>query len=131
MSTNYTPRRRITNRSAIYILVLLALLAWCALLLFTRFVSPTSIAAYVTFFVLLAVALTSTLSPLAYMIGLRFISSRLYRATMRHSLRQGALLSLWIVFNLLLRALHSWSIFTAIVSLGIVMVIEVLALARK
>jgi hypothetical protein len=113
MSTNYTPRRRITNRSAIYILALVALLAWCALLLFTHFVPPTSIAAYVTFFVLLAVALTSTLSPLAYVIGLRFISSRLYRATMRHSLRQGALLSLWIV------------------SLGIVMVIEVLALARK
>jgi len=131
MSTNYTPRRRITNRSAIYILALVALLAWCALLLFTHFVPPTSIAAYVTFFVLLAVALTSTLSPLAYVIGLRFISSRLYLATMRDSLLQGALLSLWIVFNLLLRALHSWSIFTAIVSLGIVMVIEVLALARK
>lgn len=131
MSTNYTPRRRITNRNAIYILALLGLLAWCALLLFTRFVPPAGIAAFVTFFVLLGVALTSTFSPLAYVIGLRFISSRLYRATMRHSLRQGALLALWVVFNLLLRALNSWSIFTAIVSLGIVVVIEVLALARK
>lgn len=131
MNTNYTPRRRITNRSAIYILALLALLAWCALLLFTRFVPPAGIAAFVTVFVLLGVALTSTFSPLAYVIGLRFISSRLYRATMRHSLRQGALLALWVIFNLLLRALNSWSIFTAIVSLGIVVVIEVLALARK
>ena len=131
MNTNYTPRRRITNRSAIYILALLALLAWCALLLFTRFVPPAGIAAFVTVFVLLGVALTSTFSPLAYMLGLRFISSRLYRATMRHSLRQGALLALWVIFNLLLRALNSWSIFTAIVSLGIVVVIEVLALARK
>ena len=131
MNTNYTPSRRITNRSAIYILALLALLAWCALLLFTRFVPPAGIAAFVTVFVLLGVALTSTFSPLAYVIGLRFISSRLYRATMRHSLRQGALLALWVIFNLLLRALNSWSIFTAIVSLGIVVVIEVLALARK
>ena len=64
-------------------------------------------------------------------IGLRFIPSRLYRATVRHALLQGALLALWIVFNLLLRALHSWNIFTAVVSLGIVLVIEVLSLGRK
>jgi hypothetical protein len=82
-------------------------------------------------FVLLYVALTSTLAPLAYIVSLRFLSSRLYRATVQHSLRQGALLSLWIVFNLLLRALQSWSLFTAIVSLGIIIVIELLALARK
>jgi hypothetical protein len=82
-------------------------------------------------FVLLYVALTSTIAPLAYVISLRFLSSRLYRATVRHSLRQGALLSLWVVFNLALRAWHSWSIFTAMVSLGIVAVIELLALARK
>ena len=50
---------------------------------------------------------------------------------MRHALRQGALLSLWIVLNLLLRALHSWSIFVAVVSFGIILVIEVLSLGRK
>jgi hypothetical protein len=82
-------------------------------------------------FLLLSVALTSTLSPLAYFISLRFISSRLHRATMRHALRQGTLLSLWIVFNLLLRALHSWNLFIAIVSLGIIIVIEVLSLGSK
>src|SRR5216683_3633061 len=121
-----------TNRTALYVLTLLALLAWGGLLLFTRFVSPQAVLAYVTFFVLLSVALTCTFSLLAYFIGLRFISARLlYRATMRHALRQGALLALWIVFNLLLRVLHSWSIFTAIVSLGIVLVIEVLSLGRK
>ncbi len=131
MSTNRATRRRMTNRAALYILMLLAPLAWVALLLFTRFVPPQTMLAFATFFVLLSVALTSTLSPLAYFISLRFISSRLYRTTVRHALRQGALLSLWVVFNLLLRALHSWSIFTAIVSLGIVVVIEVLSLARK
>lgn len=131
MSTNFAPRRRITNRTALYLLAVLAPLAWGALLLFTRYVPPEGPLAFVVFFTLLMVALTSTLAPLAYVIGHRFVSSRLYRATVRHSLRQGALLSLWIVFNLFLRALHSWNIFTAIISLGIVVVIEFLSLARK
>src|SRR5437899_11896409 len=120
-----------TNRIALNMLLLLAPLAWAALLIFTHIVPPQSVQAYVTFFVLLGVALPCTLSPLAYFISLRFISSRLYRATVRHALRQGALLSLWIVFNLLLRALHSWSLFVAIVSLGIILVVEVLSLGRK
>jgi hypothetical protein len=120
-----------TNRIALNMLMLFAPLAWAALLLFTHFVPPQTVLAYATFFVLLGVALTSTLSPLAYYISLRFISSRLYRATVRHALRQGALLSLWIVFNLLLRALHSWSLFAAIVSFGIILVIEILSLGRK
>src|SRR5260370_29423045 len=120
-----------TNRIALYLLMLLAPLAWGGLFVFTHFVPPQTLLAYTTFFVLLGVALTSTLSPLAYFIGLRVISSRLYRATVRHALRQGALLSLWIVFNLLLRALHSWSLFAAIVSSGIILVIEVLSLGRK
>lgn len=120
-----------TNRIALNILMILAPLAWAALLVFTYFVPPQTVLAYATVFVLLGVALTSTLSPLAYFISLRFISSRLYRATVRHALRQGALLSLWIVFNLLLRALDSWSLFVGIVSLGIILVVELLSLGRK
>ena len=112
-------------------MVLTALLAWSALLAFTYFEPPNSVTKFVVVFFLLFVALACTLTPLAYLISLRFISSRLYRATLRHSLRQGMLLALWIVFNLMLRAMHSWSIFTAIVSLGIVAVIELLSLARK
>ena len=120
-----------TNRTALNMLMLLAPLAWAALLVFTHFIPPQAVLAYVTFFILLDIALTSTLSPLAYCISLRFTSSRLHRATMRHALREGALVSIWVVFNLLLRALHSWSLFVAIVSLGIIIVIEVLSLGRK
>ncbi len=120
-----------SNRAALYILMLLAPIAWVGLLFFTRFVPPLSILAFIAFFLLLTVALTSTLTPLAYGIGLRFISSQIYRATVRHALRQGALLSLCIVFNLVLRALHSWNIFTAIVIVAVAVVIEVLSLARK
>jgi hypothetical protein len=131
MSTNYVPRRRLTRRGALYSMALLGLLAWGALLAFTHFEPPSGITNFAVVFILLFVALACTLSPLAYVISLRFISSRLYRATLRHSLRQGMMLALWIVFNLMLRALHSWSLFTAIVSLGIIAVIEVLSLARK
>ncbi|HJT57909.1 MAG TPA: hypothetical protein VJ761_15510 [Ktedonobacteraceae bacterium] len=123
--------RRVRKRTALYAMMVIAPLAWIGLLLFTRLVPPRTTMAFVTVFVLLYVALTSTIAPLAYIIGLRFLSSRLYRTTVRHSLRQGALLALWVVFNLALRALQSWSIFTAVVSLGIVVVIELLALARK
>src|SRR5437660_3660110 len=100
-----------TNRTALNMLIVLAPLAWAALLIFTHFVPPQAVLAYITFFVLLDVALTSTLSPLAYFISLRFISSRLHRATMRHALREGALVSLWVVFYLLLRSLNCWCIF--------------------
>src|SRR5438477_3077041 len=111
-----------TNRTALNMLMVLAPLAWAALLVFTHFVPPQTVLAYVTFFVLLDVALTSTLSPLAYVISLRFVSSRLHRATMRHALREGALVSLWIVLNLLLRALHSWNLFVLIENIVIMLV---------
>ncbi len=83
-----------TNRTALNMLMVFAPLAWVALLVFTHFVPPQAVQAYVTFFVLLSVALTSTLSPLAYFISLR-------------------------------------NLFVAIVSLGIIIVIEVLSLGRK
>ena len=120
-----------TNRTSLNMLMVLAPLVWVALLIFTYFVSPQSVQAYVTFFVLLGVALTSTLSSLAYFISRRFVSSRLHRASMRHALREGALVSLWVVFNLLFRVLHSWSLIVAIVSLVIIIVVEVLFLGRK
>jgi hypothetical protein len=111
--------------------MLLAPFVWGGLLLFTRFVPPHTVLAFVAFFVLMGAALTSTFAPIAYFVGLRFLSSRLYRATVRHALRQGALLSLCIVLNLVLLSLRSWNIFTAIVIFVVAIVIEVVSLARK
>src|SRR5947208_2393929 len=122
---------KLTNRTALYILILLAPFAWGGLLLFTRYVPPNGPLAYLAFFVLLGVALTCTISPIAYVIGLRFISSRLYRTTVRHSIRQGALLSLCVILNLMLLSLRSWSIVTAIVIVIAAIIIEVVSLARK
>jgi len=122
---------KLTNRTALYMLILLAPFVWGGLLLFTRFIPPHNTLAFIAFFILLGAPLTSVFSPLAYFIGLRFLSSRLYRATVRHALRQGALLSLCIILNLILLSLHSWNIFTAIVIFVATVVIEVVSLARK
>lgn len=124
-------RMTLTNRSALRFLIILAPPAWAGLAVYAYFVPPRGLLSFIAFFLLLDVALTSTFAPVAYAIGLRFISSRLYRATVRHAIRQGALLALVIVLNLILRALHSWSIITAIIILAAAIVIEVVSLARK
>jgi len=122
---------KLSNRATLYILILLAPFLWGGLLLFTRYVPPQTVVAFIAFFVLLSVAITSTFAPIAYFISLRFLSSRLYRTTVRHALRQGALLSLCIVLNLILLSLHSWNIFAAIIIFAAAIVIEILSLGRK
>jgi hypothetical protein len=116
---------------SLYVLIVAALFVWSILLLFTRFVPPHTMLAFVAFFLLITIALTSTFVPIVYFVGLRFLSLRLYRTTMQHAVRQGALLSLAIVLNLLLRILHSWNIFMAIVIFAAAVVIEILSLAKK
>lgn len=111
--------------------MIVAPIAWGGLLLFTHFVPPQTTMAFVVFFLLLSVAQTCTLTPIAYVIGTRLLASRRYHTTVRHALRQSALLSLVIVLNLILRALHSWNIFMAIVIFVAAVVVEVLSLARK
>src|SRR5712692_7446229 len=113
-----------SNRSALLILSGMALLAWGGLRLFARFVSPHSLLAFIVFFLILGIACTSTFALLAYVIGARLLSLHLYKAALRHSIRQGALLSLVLVFNLILLALHSWNIFTAIVIVVVAVVVE-------
>jgi len=120
-----------TNRSSLWILLLIALLTWSALLLFTRYVAPHAIAALIAFFLILGVALTSTFAPVAYFISHRLLPRRFYRTTVRQSIREGSLLALITILNLFLRALHSWNIFMAIVILVAAIVVEMLCLAKK
>lgn len=116
---------------SLYLLLLLAAVAWGALLLYTRYIPPATVMAFVAFFLLLSIALVCTLTPIVYFIGLRLFPKRLYYATQRHALRQGILLSLIVVLNILLSTLNSWNIFTAIIILAVAIVVEVLSLARK
>jgi hypothetical protein len=108
-----------------------ALLAWGGLLLFARYIAPQSVPALSAFFALLGVALLCTLAPLIYLLVRAMLAGRVTRPSLVQATRQSGLISIWIIFNLLLRVLHSWSLFTAIVSFGIIVVIEVLALGRK
>ncbi len=120
-----------SNRISLYTLLGVAVLAWIGLLLFTRIVPPATIPALLAFFLILLVALTSTLTPVTFLIGRRVLNGRNYRVTVRQAIRESALLTVVVILNLILRALHSWSLAMAIVLLGAAVVIEVLALARK
>jgi hypothetical protein len=111
-------------------LLLLVLPAWGGLLLFTRLIAPGSVLAFLGFFSLLGSGLLSTLIPLIYLIARIILAARSAQPQLSQVTRQASLISIWIMFNLLLRLLHSWSIFTAVVSFGIIVVIEFLALGR-
>ena len=122
---------KLTNRAALSILLVLAPLAWGGLLFFTYSVPPHSPLAYLVAFILLGVALTCTLSPVTYFISSRLLSFPHYRPTAAQAIRQAALLSLCVIFNLMLLSLRSWNIFAAIITLIAAIVIEVISLARK
>lgn len=119
------------HHTSLVTLGVVGLCAWGALLLFTRFIAPTTFLAFVAFFAILTVALTGTLTPVAYVVGSRLIPSSRYRTTVRYALRQGLLLALALVLNLVLRALHSWNPLMCVIILGAAVVVEILALARK
>src|SRR5258708_28783766 len=129
--TTIHSRRSISTHTLLIKMPIAALLAWGVLLLFTRYIAPQSVPALIAFFVLLGVALLCTLAPLIYLIARAMLAGRVTRPSLVQATRQSGLISIWIIFNLLLRVLHSWSLFTAIVSFGIIVVIEILALGRK
>ncbi len=120
-----------TGRAVLYSSLAIAPVAWLAVVLFTRFVSPTGVMSFAFLFILLGIALTSTLTPIAYGISLRLITSTIYRATVSHAVRQALLLSLAVILNLILLSLRSWNIFTGLIILAAAIIVEVLFLARK
>lgn len=130
MTTTNT-RRALNIRTLLIITPIVALFAWAGLLIFTRYVPPASIPAFVVVFVLLELALFCTFVPLTYLVTRGVLAKRIARPTIRHALRQSLLFSIFIEFNLLLRVLHSWGLFTALVSFIIIVVVEFLALSGK
>lgn len=100
-------------------------------MLYTRYTPPRSFLAFTGFFVILGITLGSTLTPITYTIGSRLFPIRIYQATLRHAARQAVLITLVVIFNLILRALHSWNIFTAIAIIAAAIIFEMLTLARK
>jgi hypothetical protein len=124
-----------TRRTALILLSIVALASWAALLLFTHAVAPATPVAFVVFFAILLVALTSTIAMCAYGLGSLILHSRLFtskrhHASIRGALRQGTLLALAIIFNLVLRALNSWNMLTALAILLVAVVIEAAVQSR-
>jgi hypothetical protein len=121
----------LSQRALLCTLTLLAPLAWGGLLLFTDVVAPAGGLVFLGFFFLLAISLLCTLIPLIYLVARPLLAARKARPRLGQVIRQAGLISAWILFNLLLRLLHSWSIFIAAVSFGIIVVIELLALGSN
>ncbi len=131
MKNNRSSRITISKHTLFVTMPIVALLAWGALLLFVNNVPPQSVWSFIVFFALLGVALFCTLAPLIHLATRKLLARRISGPTTGHALRQALLLDIFIVFNLFLRVLHSWSLFTALVSLGIVVIVELLALSGK
>jgi hypothetical protein len=109
-----------------------ALLAWVGLLLFGKFVAPEGVLARSLFLLIVFVALTATFAPIAQFIGRRLIRSKVYaQRAWQHALRQGALASLAIVANLALKALDAWYWADILLIVLVVVLVELIALARK
>lgn len=130
MSTTNSQRRKLSARALLITMSIVMLLAWAGLLLFTRYVPPRGMPAIAAVFLLLSVALFCTFVPLIYLITRAIFAARSRRPRLSQAAREGGLIAAWLVFNLLLRVLQSWSIFTALVSFGIIVVVEILVLGR-
>jgi hypothetical protein len=103
---------------------------WGALFVFTYFIRPQNLPAILAVFILLSAALLCTCTLLIYLISWAILAARARRPSLTQALREGGLITAWLIFNLLLSTLHSWSIFTMIVSFGIIVVVELLVLGR-
>lgn len=120
------------NRHPILTMVVVALVAWVGLGLYGKFVPPEGALARSLFLLLMFITLTATFTPIALLIGRRLIRSKWYaRHAWRHALRQGALVALAIVANLALKALDAWFWADIILIALAVVLIELIALARK
>ncbi|HEY0753540.1 MAG TPA: hypothetical protein VGD98_06225 [Ktedonobacteraceae bacterium] len=120
-----TRARRLSRRGLLLIICAIALAAWGALLLFTYYM-PISGPAILAVFILLSVALCCTCFLLTYL-----ILQLMQRMNMVQAWRESGLISAWLIFNLALATLHSWGLFSAIVSFGIIIIIEALLLGRS
>ena len=124
-----TNSRRMSRRTLLMVTGAVALGAWGGLLLFTYYV-PRSAPAILGVFILLSLALFCTCMLLTYLVLWVVLARRKQRPRMTQVLRESVLISTWLIFNLLLSVLRSWSLFTAIVSFGIIVVIELLVLGQ-
>jgi hypothetical protein len=113
-------------------MTVVALVAWVSLGLYGKFVPPQGALARSLFLLLVFVTLTATFAPIALLVGRRFVRSKWYaQHAWRHALRQGALVAFAIVANLALKALDAWFWADIMLIALVVVLVELIALARK
>ena len=130
IETPKVSRRGSGSRRPLSVFLGSAILAWGGLLLFTYFVPPRNIPLVVLAFLLLSVALLSTFIPLIYLFRLLIPKTRL-APSFKGAIREAALFSAWVIFNLLLLVLRSWNILALLTSFGIIIVLEILMLGER
>ena len=120
------------RRHPILFMMGVALVAWIGLGLFGKFVAPEGALARILFLLFVFITLTVTFSPIAQLVGRQFVRSKWYaQHAWRHALRQGALVALAIVANLVLKALDAWFWADIILIVFVVVLVELIALAPK
>ena len=106
-------------------------LAWLALVVFSYRADPDHLSNRGIFFLLLYQALLVTCILVVYWLHRRLVVSKLYRGNLYHCSRLGALLATYLLFNVYLLTVRSWSGPYALVLLVAFALFELLALARK
>ena len=113
-------------------IAVVALLTWLGLGLFGKLVAPTDILPQLLFLLILLLALTATFTPFARLLGNWLAHSKWYaQYSFRHALRQSALAALAVVGNLVLKILDAWFWPDIILIVLVIVLVEIIALARK
>jgi hypothetical protein len=121
-----------TMRHPLFALVVLALASWIGLLFFGKLVRPSGWLIPILFLLLLFIALTASFAPIAQLVGTYLTHSKwYYQRRWQHALRQGALVALAIVTNLALLALDAWFWADVILIVLVIVLVELIVLARK
>jgi hypothetical protein len=116
------------GKGAILGSILVAILSWVCLGFLVSFTSPGTLTKFV-FLLLLFVALTATLVPIAFFFNRRFASPDSGEVSVR-AVRQSGLAALFLVLCAWLRMIRSLNWAVALLVLGLLVSIEVVILTR-
>jgi hypothetical protein len=121
--------RVLMGKGAILGSILVAVLSWVGLAFLVSYTSPGTLTRP-AFLLLLFVALTSTLIPIAFYFNRRFASSESGEDSVR-AVRQSGLAALFLVLCAWLRMIRSLNWAVALLVLGLLVSIEVVILTRR
>lgn len=120
-----------SNLAKLRLLLALALLTWAGLALIVTQASPDNALSRILFFVLLYLALSSSLTLVAYFLSFRLFASKAYRGNLLRSLQQGALWAAFFVAAAAMQVARTLSLLTGAILLAFFGLAGAIALTRK